>query len=317
MFVLCCMAIACHADITIDLTYVGNPGNPDDDPPGDFVGGGVDHEYYIGTYEVTVAQYTEFLNAKAQSDPYGLYRSSMGSGGFGGPLIIQSGSEGSYSYTAVSGKEDQPVRWVSFYDGLRLCNWLSNGQGDGDTESGSYDMSLGVFVQRQPGATWVLPSEDEWYKAAYYDPDTGTYYDYPNGTDDVPSEPTDGTTPRPMNFGDSPFWQGTVVFTSTGQTTAASPYGTYDQGGNVAEWLETSSVQFPDRNIRGGWASSSASALSANERDGADPTMEGDGFGFRVAYVVPEPSTFLMITLGGVGLFLHGRKRKQFFSARR
>ena len=68
------------ADVVIDLTYVGNPGNPDDDPPGDFIGGGVNYNYQIGTYEVTGSQYTEFLNAKAASDPYGLYNTYMGGG---------------------------------------------------------------------------------------------------------------------------------------------------------------------------------------------------------------------------------------------
>lgn len=299
------------ADVVIDLTYIGNPGNPDDDPPGDFIGGGVNYSYQIGTYEVTVSQYTEFLNAKAASDPYGLYRDSMGNpGGPGNPFILRSGSDGSYSYTAVSGKENQPVRWVSFFDGLRLCNWMHNGQGNGDTETGSYDMSLGLSVDREMGASWVLPSEDEWYKAAYYDGNAGVYYDYPNGTDDVPVEPEDGTSTRVFNFGDSPYWapSGTrEYFTSTGETTGESPYGTFDQGGNVREWTDTLSIAPPYRVMRGGGYWSATSYLASLTREGAPPDTEG-GMGFRLAYIIPEPSTVMLLVLGGLGCLLFKRR---------
>jgi formylglycine-generating enzyme required for sulfatase activity len=303
--------LICHGDVLIDLTYIGNPGNPDDDPPGDFIGGGVNYIYQIGTYETTVAQYTEFLNAKARSDPYGLYNSAMEGGTPEGAFIIRSGSDGSYTYTAVSGKENQPVRWVSFFDTLRFCNWMHNGQGDGDTETGAYNLSLGLSVEREPRATWALSSEDEWYKAAYYDPDAGVYYDYPNGSDDVPAEPTDGTTLREMNFGELPYWapEGDRLYiTSIGETTGRSPYGTYDQGGNVREWLETASIQFPDRNVRGGGTfSSEAEDLSSNRGFGYDPDAEGL-FGFRLVHLIPEPSTAL---LGLSGLLVMGLLRRR------
>jgi len=182
---------------------------------------------------------------------------------------------------------------------------MHNGQGNGDTETGSYDMSLGLSVDREAGATWVLPSEDEWYKAAYYDGDAAVCYDYPNGTDSEPAEPTDETSTRVFNFGDSPYWapSGTrEYFTSTGETTGQSPYGTCDQGGNVAEWTDTLSIAPPYRVIRGGSFLDQAGALSVYERDGADPTMEGAGFGFRVAYMIPEPSTVALIALGAFAL---------------
>jgi hypothetical protein len=309
---LCASLPSARGDLVFDLTTVGNPGNAADDTGL----GAVGYTYSISTYEVTVAQYTEFLNAVAASDPYALYNPIMGTTAFGGPFLTQSGSDGSYTYSAVSGKEDQPVRLVSLYDTMRFCNWLSNGQGSGSTETGSYDMAVGLWVERESSATWVLPSEDEWYKAAYYDPDTGTYYDYPNGTDDVPAEPTDGTSPRVFNFGDTPFWQGTVVFTDMGDTTGQSPYGTYDQGGNVYEWTDTipAPLQGPQRAMMGGHFSSPATGLEASATPpGYLPHIEGESFGFRVAYVIPEPSTFLMLTLGGIGLLLHGRNHNQSF----
>lgn len=300
------------ANVVIDLVYIGNPGNPPDqprEPPYEpFYVGSVPYDYSIGTYEVTVAQYAEFLNAVAGSDPYGLYNPSMQTSPIG-PFITRSGTEGNYTYSAVEGKQDQPVRWVSLLDAMRFCNWMANGQGAGSTESGSYDMSLGEDAVRSAGATWVVPTLDEWYKAAYYSP-MGVYYDYPNGTDDIPTEPTDETTSRVFNFGGTPFWQGTVVFTSTGQTTGQSPYGTFDQGGNVEEWTETFS-SWDTRVLRGGHAFSSVESLSANSfGNAASPVTEGEGFGFRVVFLIPEPSTMFLLLLGGPLLFMFKRRNR-------
>lgn len=143
------------AEVVFQMTTIGNPGNEPDAPWPDpeVKVGAVSYVYQISTYEVTVAQYTEFLNAVAASDPYGLYHLEMSDPlMFGGAIINRSGESSSYTYTTVAGKENQPVRDVDFYDGLRLCNWLSNGQGSGDTETGSYTLSLGKWLTREPGA---------------------------------------------------------------------------------------------------------------------------------------------------------------------
>ena len=56
------------------------------------------YDYWISKYEVTNAQYAELLNAKAASDPLGLYNTIMdGDATFGG--ITQSGVSGSYTYS--------------------------------------------------------------------------------------------------------------------------------------------------------------------------------------------------------------------------
>lgn len=308
-FVACCVL---RADVIIDLTYIGNPGNPADVDTGSGAHGAVSYGYYIGTYEVTVAQYTEFLNSVAQSDPYGLYHFGMGPANPLGAFIIQNGTDGSYSYTAVTGIENQPVRWVSCFDAMRFANWMHNGQGNGDTETGSYNLAVGdpTFVTREPGATWVLPTLDEWYKAAYYSP-MGVYYDYPNGSDDVPPEPVDETSPREMNFGDLPFWQGSVVFTSVGETTGQSPYGTFDQGGNVREWTETMFEDQPQVRLQwGGTAFSSASGLNTSSGVGGGPPSADDGAGgFRLVFLIPEPSTVMLMLAGLPLVFASSAKR--------
>ena len=312
---VCSVGSSLRANVIIDLTYIGNAGNADDlmwegnpdVPEDDIYMGGVSYDYYIGTYEVTVAQYTEFLNAVAASDPYGLYNSSMATGPLGA-TILQSGTDGSYTYSATAGTENQPVGWVSVYDGIRLCNWMSNGQGSGDTEKGSYTLSDGEGVSRTANATWVLPSEDEWYKAAYYDPDTDSYYTYPNGSDEVPAEPTDETTTREMNFGDDPYWQGTICFTQIGQTTGSSPYGVYDMGGNVQEYTDTLSSPGINRVARGGELCDHETALRNTSCQPYDPTTEGDLLGLRLAYIIPEPTTFILFSFG-IPFLLRLRRR--------
>ena len=232
----------------IQTVTVGNPGNANDIHGDGY--GGVDYVYQIGTFEVTAGQYRDFLNAvdPAGSNPYGLYNSSMNGSFFGCQITWNSGSS-TYDFSGrPSGAEadwaDRPVNYVSWGDSARFSNWLPNGQGSGDTETGSYllngamtDAEL-LAVTREPDATWVIPSEDEWYKAAYYDGDSGVYYDYPTSSDSVPNN--DLIDPDPGNNAtfyisggdytiDSPYYRTEVG----AHENSNSPFGTFDQGGNV------------------------------------------------------------------------------------
>ena len=189
----------CQAEITMDWVTVGNAGNANDSTGY----GAVSYEYKIGTYEVTAGQYTEFLNAVAATDSHGLYSTKMWSY-TDSPQIEQSGNSGSYTYSVASDYANRPASCVSWYDTLRFSNWLHNGQPTGGqttatTEDGAYDMSLGSSVTRKAGAQVWLPSEDEWYKAAYHKNDgiTGNYFDYPTSSDSVPGRDMDGI-PHPF-----------------------------------------------------------------------------------------------------------------------
>jgi len=117
-----------HA-VTIDWVPIDDPNNPADTAENCYAAdcGSVPYSYSIDEYEVTNAQYAEFLNAKAASDPLALYNTTMGDSREGG--ITRSGSSGSYTYAVKTGFADKPVNFVSLFDSLRFANWLNNGQG--------------------------------------------------------------------------------------------------------------------------------------------------------------------------------------------
>jgi formylglycine-generating enzyme len=225
--------------VTMAWTPIGNPGNPGDPQtncttcPAGTTFGAVPYAYSIGTYEVTNAQYAEFLNAKASSDPLGLYNTSMGSasgGSHGG--ITRSGSSGNYIYSTIAGRENMPVNYVAWFDALRFANWMSNGQGAGSTETGAYTLlggtltpSNGTTVTRNASATIALASENEWYKAAYYDPTSGNYFDYPAGSNTQTFCVAPVAIPNSANC----YHGGTPdLAIRGGYTLSASPYGTFD-----------------------------------------------------------------------------------------
>jgi formylglycine-generating enzyme required for sulfatase activity len=286
------------AAVSMDWTSVGNPGNACDTQQfGCF--GSVGYAYQIGTYEVTNAQYAEFLNAKAAADPLGLYNGGMGSG-VGG--ITRSGVSGSYTYSAIAGRGDMAVNAVSFYDALRFANWLENGQPTGaqdntTTEDGTYTFSDATTVgSRNAGAAIVIPSGNEWYKAAYYDAASTSYLDYPAGSDTQTTCAFPTATANRANCNNA-VGDLTDVGSYTG---SASPYGTFDQGGNVFEWNEAI-ISGTFRGMRGGSHLLGPGNLAASARAVRSPSDSTVILGFRVA-MIPEPGTGLLVIAGLLGL---------------
>src|SRR5262245_42610649 len=296
--------------VTMDWTPIGNPGNACD---ADGCFGAVGYAYNIGTYEVTNAQYAEFLNAKAASDSLALYNTNMGqydpaNDRYGG--ITRTGSAGSYSYSTIAGRAEMPVTYVSFYDTLRFANWMNNGQGAADTETGAYTLlggtaipGNGETVTRNPGATIVLTSDEEWYKAAYHDAiglAPTDYFDYPAGSNTQIGcvAPTAAPNRANCDYAVGPNGDLTAVGSYTG---SASPYGTFDQGGNVSEWNE-GIFGGSYRTVRGGGFTDPPMLLWAGLRIQTNPTIEFMDIGFRVAMVVPEPGTGLLAFAGLLGL---------------
>lgn len=300
-----------EAEVVIETVTVGNPGNAPDTryyTPGY---GGVDYVFDIGRFEVTAGQYTEFLNAVAGDDTYWLYDTHMWSNSHV-CKIQRTGLSGSYSYSVAADWADRPVNYVSWGDAARFANWLHNGQPTGaqdltTTEDGSYylngatsDAEL-MAVVRKSDATWVIPSEDEWYKAAYHYNDgvTGNYYAYPTSTNSTPSN--DFIDPDPGNnatFFDGVLWDpasytiGEPYYrTEVGShDNSDSPYGAFDQGGNVWEWYEAIIFGL-DRGVGGGSFGNNDSYLHAMSRyAGHGPSLEFFFVGFRVAEV-SEPTS--------------------------
>lgn len=324
----CILATAIRAEMAIQTVRVGNPCNPPDTRWDDTGFGQVDYVYYIGKYEITAGQYTEFLNAVAATvDTYGLYHEYMANITDSPPgrscNIQRSGSPGGYTYTVPPDWANRPVTDVSWGDAARFCNWLHNGQPTGmedltTTEDGSYFLNGAtsndqlLAIHREPDATWVIPSEDEWYKAAYHDNNCANrhYWTYPMRTDSAPRCVDDNGnlsghgTPfvegdiQPWRYATydcdeglestrgigPPYWR-----TLVGEWEASkSPYGTFDQSGNVWEWNEALVLEY-FRGIRGG-AYYSDVAGRAGTRWFDNPTRQFSGLGFRVVNLVgPAP----------------------------
>ena len=315
-FLMASSAMTAQAAIAIETVTVGNAGNAADTS----TYGAVAYSYDIGKNEVTNTQYAAFLNAKAATDTFNLYSSNMADQ-FGG--ITRAGSSGSYTYTVKSGFTNKAVNYVSFWDATRFTNWLSNGQGSGSTETGSYTLGsvtnpTNSSVTRNVGAKWVVASENEWYKAAYYDPTKsgGAGYWLHATKSDTLGQNNPFTATNGANYNDGDF----AVYTG-GTTDGALPvgsysaagsfYGTYDQGGNVAEWNEA--ISGSNRGTRGGSWFDSQSNLRSSLRSDSNAALDNVGsLGFRVASLaaIPEPSVYGaamgVITLGVVMM----RRRK-------
>jgi len=278
-----CVATA-QAEVTFEWVTVGDPGNTCQvQALGCF--GSVADEYRIGKYEVTNAQYAEFLNAVAATNTYWVYNADMGSAPGG---ITRNGSSGSYTYSAIAGREQMPVNYVNFYDALRFANWLHNGQPTGaqdstTTEDGAYTFSGTAQVgARNADAAAFLPTEDEWYKAAYYDAVSANYFDYPASSNAQTTCAAPGATLNTANCN-----MAVGDLTDVGSYAAsAGPNGTFDQGGNVIEWNEA--IVGWGRGIRGGGFSSNPDVLAASYGSGADAALASlPVIGFRVATLPP------------------------------
>jgi formylglycine-generating enzyme len=326
------LATAALADVTIETVPVGDPGNAGVTCGATQTGGygpervcgAVGYAYEIGKCEVTNTQYAAFLNIVVPYNgpsgvPYGLWTSSMN--GTYGCKISQSGSGhigDPWAYTVASGEDNKPVNTTSWGDAARFANWLHNGQPNqaltgnpaddaGVTEDGSYYLNGAIAdadlaaVTRKSGATWVLPNEDEWVKAGYYNATDSTYWAFPTRSNSTPANAI--ATPDPGNNANyrigSTYSTGGNRLTVGGEfENSVSPYGTFDQGGNIWEWTEQNLGDPANPTafcFKGGsWNGTPLSpntedCLRAVWRQGAHPTLRQIANGFRVAVVVPAP----------------------------
>jgi len=157
--------------ITINWVTVGDPGNAADTAGSPNPANAVAAAFQIMKFETTNAQYVDFLNSVAATDTYSLYNANIGTNARGG--ITQTGSSGGYTYAVRTSMGDKPVNYVTWFSVARMANWLHNGAtGTSSTETGAYTLvggqTSGTVPARNPNALAYVPTEDEWYKAAYY-----------------------------------------------------------------------------------------------------------------------------------------------------
>jgi sulfatase modifying factor 1 len=278
---------------TIDFTTVGNPGSAADPTTGY---GYVPYTFSIGTYSISQNQ------------------------------VDAATSNGLQGVTAGAWSGDQPAANISWYQAGAFVNWLNTSQGyqaayNLTYSDGIYTMALWQPEQagydpsntfRNSLALYVLPSENEWYKAAYGLSDGSGYTLYATGQNTAPTAVAGGTGAGTAVY-DSAGSQPSSVFAAGG----LSSYGTMGQSGNVYQWEESAldginNSPTEQRGIRGGSWDATYDGLANTYRSSGYPNYPdhtNSVIGFRVASV-PEPSTYALLLLGGVASLWALRRRK-------
>jgi formylglycine-generating enzyme required for sulfatase activity len=316
--------------------WQGNGNDPNDRATGR---GRVNYEYRIGKYEVTTAQWAEFMNA-AFDRPIEDFIPHMEQPGIWGAVATVPNTPGAQRWRVPAGNEMRAVGNISWRMAAIYCNWLHNDKGTNREAflNGAYDVSTfgltpgGRFTDqltRSPGARYYVPSWDEWLKAAHYDPDKansdgtiGGWWLYSNGSDSafVPGPPGIGNS----NFGFStgfPGWDARTIL--LGSYGVESPWGLLDVSGFTSEWTEEPTFFSPNDTLPSSRVGDGSPWLLASQ--GTADMVGRRGFsespifvpfyaGFRVAAAIPSPS---MCSLA-VGLIMSStiRRRRGENSAR-
>jgi hypothetical protein len=164
--------------------------------------GGVGYDFGVSQLEVTVDQYVKFLNTvdPAGRNTHKLYSETESGAAWPrfGQIDFAAGAPAGRHYSAASPQWlDKPYGFANFLRSARFINSLYNGKlvskqsgTEGSysfvtyrvrlsrqTERGMYDMHVRAMT-RSKKTGFVIPSQDEWIKSAYYDPSGGGTYSY-------------------------------------------------------------------------------------------------------------------------------------------
>jgi formylglycine-generating enzyme required for sulfatase activity len=294
----------------MEFVTIGNPGNAADTTGNPTPAGAVAYEYEIGKFEVSRDIITKY-NAEF---------------GTSNNLEIDM-----YFLMGIS----KPAIGISWNEAARFVNWLNTNTGGFaayNFTTGGVNDDIAVWTAadtldydaanpyRSKRATYVLPSYNEWYKAAYYNPNDSNYYDFPNGSNTAPTAVASGTLDNTAVYNQT-FAQGPADVNQAG---GLSPYGVMGLAGNAFEWEESSldlanSSNSSSRGIRGGlWYNNFSNNLSSSSRNGIRPSTVSSIIGFRVVSLsssapppVPEPSMMVIGTLFGLGGLMAKRRMKR------
>ena len=228
--------------------------------------------FYMGKYEITNAQFVKFLNEKGnQSEGTVEWINLSGNYEDEKCRIVQSGS----NFSVVSGYDNYPVIYVSWYGAKAYCTWLAS----------------------KTGKSYRLPTEAEWEYAAG-NGSRHTKYSWGNGDPSVQKggNVADETMKKKLNYAIFDGYTDGYVYTAPVGTFAANDFGLYDMTGNVWEWCSdwpdrysssaqtnpTGAVTGFNRVYRGGgWGSRPLNCRVANH-DGNPPAYRIYDLGFRV-----------------------------------
>jgi len=284
----------------------------------DTFGGGTTNEFTIDF--VSISQ----TNNTADTTGYGAvpYNYRVGRYEISELQITKATQIGMANVSAGAWTESQPAANITWYEAAAFVNFLNTNSG----KTAAYNLTFttnwsmavwsseqawtagGTNLYRNKDAFYFLPSENESYKAAYYNPGGSDYFLYPTASNDVPTAVASGTG------------AGTAVYNNAASVPAIvesagglSPYGTVGQGGNVFEWNESAfdgsnSSSSENRVIRGGSWDFTEFNLRSSFRGAAVPSGEDSDIGFRVASV-PEPSTYALLLLGAGAAYIWKRRK--------
>ena len=267
---------------TIDFVTIGAAGNTADTNGY----GAVGYEYRIGVHEVSTA------------------------------MVASANALGALDLTPDVRPPEVSASGLSWNQAARFVNWLNTNSGypaaykftlqPGDPD---YDSSANLLLwatndpgynaanpYRNAGSKYFLPGENEWYKAAYYNPAGSNYFIFPTGSNSAPT---------PVAFGSSPgsAVYNQIAFVGPAAATNAiglSPFGTMAQGGNLEEWMETAfsganTNPASSRTLRGGSWTNTATFLESSWRGQIPPDFPISNGGFRVAAAGTNSLTVLTL----------------------
>ena len=290
----------------MEFVTIGNPGNAADTTGAPNSAGAVGYTYGIGKFEVSEDMIEKY--------------NALNPG-----LQISKDTRGS----------NKPATSVTWNEAARFVNWLNTSTGNQAaykfTTSGVND-NIALWQDGDAGydvnnkyrnslAKYFLPSYNEWYKAAYYDPSNSTYYNFATGSDTAPTSVASGTGTG-VNGNNEAVYEDRPP-ADVNLAGGFSPYGVMGLGGNVREWQESSSdlannSGSSSRVFRGGGWADSSSNLSSSSLHPGNPFDGNGALGFRVASLsssdppaVPEPTSMAIFGLGALGMAYRARRKSK------